>query len=64
MAERHNHAGFEEFHACDLLAGNKPFEDVGRPEALGYFSAAIDAFVGGAIPVIYGAVDLGKLFAN
>ena len=64
VAERHVTGGFEEFHASALLAGSKPFEDVEREEAQLILSTAIEAVSAMEIPVVYGAVDLGKLSAT
>ena len=64
LAEQHVTGGFEEFHASDLLAGNKPFTDVKREQALAILGTAIAAVSDMGIPVIYGAVDLGKLYAT
>lgn len=55
---------FEEFHASDVLAGNKPFEKIKRARAIEIFSTAINAVDNFNIPVIYGAVDLRKLYAT
>ncbi len=52
---------FEECHACDLLAGNPPFENVKRQRAIEIFSHAIAAVNQMNIPVIYAAVDLVRL---
>jgi hypothetical protein len=55
---------FEELHSSDLLAGNEPFEKVKRERAIEIFSTAIAAVDKFNIPVIYGAVDLAKLYAT
>ena len=54
----------EEFHASDILAGNKPFEGVKRERAIEILSNAVSAIVGMNIPVVFGAVDLSKLYAS
>ena len=64
MVENHVADGFEEFHASDLLAGNKPFQNVGREEALEIFSTVIVALDAMEIPVVFGAVHLGRLYAT
>jgi len=55
---------FEELHAADLLAGNPPFEKVGREYVLALFDEGIHLLETLEIPVIYGAVDLNKLHAS
>jgi hypothetical protein len=55
--------GFEEFHASDLLAGNRPFHNVKRERSIEILSTAIAALNSMDTPVVYGAVDLDKLHA-
>jgi hypothetical protein len=52
----------EEFHACDLLAGNKQFAKIGKARAIEILSTAVSAIDRMHIPVVYGAVDLAKLY--
>src|ERR1700683_3045286 len=53
-----------EFHACDLLNGNKPFQNVTAREALAIFARAVEAIELCKVSVVYGAVDLRKLYAS
>jgi hypothetical protein len=64
LVEPHVTGKFEEFHAADLLAGNPPFDNVKRDQALEIFGTAIATMVGMQIPVVYGAVDLNRLYAT
>jgi hypothetical protein len=54
----------EEFHTADLLHGNKPFEKIDREGALRAIESAVSAIISLKIPVVYGAVDLAKLYAT
>jgi hypothetical protein len=57
-------AQFDEFHASDLLSRNKPFEGVERETAKGVIETAVSALIAMEIPIVYGAVDLGRLYAT
>jgi hypothetical protein len=52
---------FKELHASDLWNRNKPFQAVPRSKAREVFSSALDAIQTFKLPVVYGAVNLGKL---
>ena len=54
----------KEFHASDVLAGNKPFDKITRQRALEIFGTAVKSVSDLKIPVIFGAVDLKKLYAT
>jgi len=54
----------EEFHACDLLARSKQFAKIERARAIEILSTAVSAVDRMHIPVVYGAVDLAKLYAT
>jgi hypothetical protein len=57
-------ADFEEFHATDLLNGNGVFRDVKREQAIEIFRSGVKTLWTLQIPVIYGAVNLDKLYAT
>ena len=63
MADEYATDEFEEFHASDLLSAKKPFEKIDREGAIKYLDAAVSAIIHLKIPVVYGAVDLAKLYA-
>jgi hypothetical protein len=54
----------KEFHATHILSGKEPFENITKPRALEILGTAVQAVIKLRIPVIYGAVDLNKLFAT
>ncbi len=55
---------FEELHATDLLAGNKPFENIKRAQAMAILSDAVEMVESLSLPLVYGAVDLEKLWGT
>jgi hypothetical protein len=63
MAQEYATEEFEEFHASDLLSAKKPFEKIDRDGAIRYLDAAVSAIIHLNIPVVYGAIDLAKLYA-
>jgi hypothetical protein len=60
----HVTAGFDELHASDLLAGNKPFEAVKREQAMAILADAVELVESLPLPVVYGAIDLEKLWST
>jgi len=53
-----------EFHAADLLAGNKPFDKLDREQRMGLLSNCATVIAGNSTmptSIIYGAVDIRKL---
>lgn len=55
---------FEEFHASDLLNANGVFRNVTRKQAIEVFGNGVQTLWNLQIPVIYGAVNLNKLYAS
>lgn len=64
LVEPHVTGKFEEFHAADVLAGNPPFEKITRSHALQIFADGIKTVEDLSIKIVYGAVDLNKLYAS
>jgi hypothetical protein len=53
-----------EFHASDLLNGNKPFDTIKKDERWELFKRGVRVIEDWKIPIVYGAVDLRKLYST
>lgn len=50
-----------EFHACDLLHGNKPFKEIPKDERFHLLGEGVRVIENWNISIVYGAVDIEKL---
>jgi hypothetical protein len=53
-----------EFHASDLLNGNKPFDTIKREDRWELITQAVRVVEEWKLPIVYGAVDLRKLYST